>query len=235
MTIKVFVSGQSNAIGRCTGGPDWSGISSDVRVWDNVNPLGALGTSFVSAEDARTAGTFQDTDRNNFGVWFCDRLAREFLEPVDLTMVARGASPIALWSPDEVTFPILDQCSDVWAETGQGPADIFLWHQGESDVIAADFAGWIAAFEELVTNLTTRGVISDQALILIGGLPNSIIEKVNFNASALMPAAKKQRRAFVGADGLELCDGTHFDGQSLFEFGAWRYWAAYLFLRAING
>lgn len=108
--LRVFVSGQSNALGRAEDGPDWSTISKAVRVWNNVNPLGSHGSAFIAAEEARAAGPFQHTDPNhlinNFGVWFCDRVAREFGQPVDMTIVARGASWIDYWHPDEENYPI---------------------------------------------------------------------------------------------------------------------------------
>lgn len=226
MTIKVFLSGQSNALGRYAGTRPWSQVSSDVRVWNSTNPGEGNGTAFVTAEAARAAGTFMDPDKNNFAVWFCDALARNSYKPVDLTVVARGASPIALWSPDETVDPMLQRCIDVWTATGQGPADVFLWHQGEGDCLSLDYPYWINAFNDLVANLKVGGVISDSTVILAGGLTSTRWEKVDFNWRAIGPAMYARKRAFVPSEGLS-SDGTHFHGDALEEFGARRYYAAH--------
>lgn len=231
MTIKVFMSGQSNALGLNSGGPAWSTVSSDVRVWNNINPLGANGTAFVTAAAAQAAGVFDYTDHNNFGPWFCDKLARTKSTPVDLTAVVRGASTIQRWSPDEVEFPMLQECIDVWAATWQGPADVFLWHQGESNT-GTDHAVYSELFEELVLNLTAGGVIDENTLILIGGLVGSNANKENFNTGALQRLAIQPRRAYANSYLIPTSDGTHFTGDGLTAMGAIRYYNAYLFAAA---
>jgi len=184
MTITVFASGQSNMLGRGTGGPDLSGVSADVRVWDNVNPLAGNGSGFVSASAAQAAGTFQLTDRNNLAVWFCDKLARTQFDDVDLTLVARASSPISYWDPGEATYPMLDECIDVWTATGQGPADIFIWHQGENNSggVASTYRG---LFVDLLADLTAGGVIDADTLVIVGGILGEDVSRVAFNQNAL--------------------------------------------------
>jgi hypothetical protein len=228
VTVRVFVSGQSNALGRGTGGPLWNRISSNVRVWNNANPLGSLGDSFVSAEQARQAGTFEHLNRGNFAVWFCDRLARASLDSVDMTLVAVGGSPISRWSPQESEFPILPHIVDVWEATGQAPADVFLWHQGESDVQAPD--GWGAAFDAVVSNLTAAGVINDQAAIIVGGIVENSKERSAFNRQHLFRAATRHRGAFASSHGLTAYDGAHFTASGLKRLGT-RYFNAYRFAK----
>lgn len=227
MTIKVFASGQSNMLGRGTGGPALSGVSANVRVWNNVNPLGSNGTAFGTAAQAQAAGTFQLTDRNNLAVWFCDRLARTQFDTVDLTLVARASSPIAYWAPGEATYPMLQECIDVWAATGQGPADVFLWHQGENNV--NDVASYAAWFEALRSNLIAGGVISANTIVLVGGLVQSDAPKHAFTRRCALQLAAKHKRGFAHSYGLTSDDGAHFDGASLYAMGARRYFSAYLF------
>lgn len=229
MTISVFVSGQSNALGRGTGGPSLAGVSSSVSVWNSVNPLGNLGTAFVPAVTAQNAGTFEFTDRNNLGVWFCDRLSRDRLDDVTMTISARGASPIALWSPEETEFPLLENCIDTWGATGQPPADIFLWHQGEGNVETPSVE-YLEAFAELITNLTAGAVISANTIILIGGLTPSTEAKLQFNDETLSVAARARSRGYASPSNLG-SDGTHFTGEALWSLGAHRYYAAYEFAR----
>lgn len=230
MTLRVFVSGQSNALGRANGGPDWSTIDSRVRVWNNVNPLGSNGTAFTDPVTARTGGTFDNTDRNNFGVWFCDRLARHDNDDVDMTIVARGASSILLWDTAEATYPMLQECIDVWAATGQEPAHVFLWHQGEGDASSMSHSEWETRFYELLDDLTAGGVIDADTKIVIGGIADQVVEaKAYFNREVLQViAADDPRIGFADARLLTTTDGTHFDGDATYRFGAERYWTGYL-------
>lgn len=230
MTIKVFVSGQSNALGRGTGGPDWSLISADVTVWNNVNPLGGNGSAFVSAATARAGGTFENTDRNNFGVWFCDWVTRAYFEPVTMTIVARGASPIAYWSPDEVTYPMLQECIDVWAATGQEPADVFLWHQGEGNVTTSHYE-YFNDFLALLDNLKAGGVIDNRTKVILGGLTESIPSKTLFNDDVLMSCAAACSGAYAPSSNLAN-DGTHFTGPGLYQFST-RYYSCYRYLEGL--
>lgn len=226
MTIRVFASGQSNAMGRGVGGPSWSTLSGSVRMWDNINPLGSNGSAFVSPAAARENGCFGYTDRNNAFVWFCDKLARTEFESVDLTFVGRGGSSIALWSPEETEFPMLQACIDAWAATGQNaPADIFLWHQGENN--AGIPQGYPETFDSVLDNLTAGGVIDENTLVLVGGLAEENAQRIGFNRRAL---SKIRRAAYATSYGLKTSDGTHFDGPSLTKLGR-RYFSAYRFLR----
>lgn len=231
MTIRVFMSGQSNALGAGTGGPDWAGVSPSVRVWNNKNPVTSVGDSFVMAAQAKAVGVFFYTDRGNFGPWFCDKLARTQFDTVDLTAVIRSASNIGYWAPEGAAVPMLQQCIDVWAATGQEPADVFLWHQGESNTSTGHEA-YREAFEALLANLTAGGVIGPNTLVLIGGLAETTVAKHRFNLGALRELANRPGRAYASSYRLPNYDGTHFTGDALAEFGASRYYAAYQFARA---
>lgn len=233
MTIKVFASGQSNMVGRGSGGPSMIGVHSDVRVWNNVNPLGSNGTAFVTAVQAQAAGTFELTDRNNLAVWFCDKLARTQFEPVDLTLVARASSAIQLWAPTEVTTPMLQECLDVWTATNQqAPADVFLWHQGENNSVNTPHASYRAAFEILLNNLEAGGVIGPNTVVIVGGVLEGDASRTAFNRGALQPISRKRNIGFARSYGLTSSDGAHFDGPSLVALGARRYFSAYLLASA---
>lgn len=227
MTIRVFASGQSNAMGRGTGGRSWSNLSPDVRLWNNLNPLGDNGSAFVTPAEARANGSFGYTDRNNAFVWFCDKLARTSFEPVDLTFVGRGGSSIDLWGPDETEFPMLQECINVWAATGQAPADVFLWHQGENNVFWAA-EQYHAAFAALLDNLAAAGVIDENTVVIVGGTAEENPDRLNFNRRAL---SRIRRATYASSYGLKTSDGTHFDGPSLTKLGANKYFSAYLFAK----
>ncbi len=230
--IRVFLSGQSNALGRGEEGPDWSSLSSTIRVWNNINPLGGVGTAFVSPEAARSGGTFQHTDpthyTNNFGVWFCERLARFLSRAVDMTIVARGASRIELWDPGEPSYPMLQDCTTVWKATGQAPAHVFLWHQGEGNVTTPSHADYRTLFLDLVANLKRGGVIDDNTLIILGALSEEKDNRREFNHSALQALADQHDGiAYAPSQGLKTYDCTHFIGEALYTFGAEHYFEAF--------
>jgi len=227
MTISVLNSGQSNDIGRDPGGPPFSAVSSLVRFWNNVNPLGANGTAFVSAAAARTAGTFENQTNNNFGVWFAHRLAQVTGEQVDVTMVARGATNISGWAPGD-PVGMLQEMIDVWGATGQGaPANVFLWHQGEPHVTDS-YSTYNVPFQALLTNLTSAGLIDANTIIILGGLSEDNSNRIAFNDNVLaVMAANYPNIFFAPSEGLSSFDGTHFTGQSLYTLGAERYADAY--------
>ncbi len=227
--IKVFASGQSNMLGAGTGGPAMSGVSSDVSVWNSVAPFGSVGSAFVTAAAAQAAGTFQFTDRNNMAVWFCDKLARTQYDTVTLTLVARNGSSIDLWSPDEVTNPMFDRCVDVWTATGQEPADIFLWHQGESDLTNPTYR---TQFKALIANLIEAGVLKPTSLILIGGISENDAASANFNKVKLQTLCG-EKTTFANSILAPTYDTVHFTGPGLYYFGANRLFSAYLLARVM--
>lgn len=228
MTIKVFASGQSNALGRGPLFSDWSDISTDVTVWNNVNPFGANGTAFVTPVAARTAGTFENTDRDNSIVWMCHSIATQLFDTVTLTLVARGGTAIAAWDPGEVTTPMLQECEDVWAATGQGPADIFVWMQGEGDHVSTPAATYNAEFEALLVNLEAAGVISENTIVVLSGIAGSDASRVDYNNETFQVLARGQRFGYATSTALETTDGVHFTGESLYLLGLVRQYSAYL-------
>lgn len=228
MTLRVLVSGQSNSLGRATDGPSFSGVDSRVSVWNNINPLGADGSAFVTAAAAKTAGVFENTDRNNFAVWFCDRLARAMSDTVTMTLVARGGISISEWAPSGATYPMLAEMTSVWAATGQPPADVFLWHQGEQDVGVMTPANYRTAFAAMLANLQAAGVISANTIVIVGGLVEATQARIDFNTDALKQLpADDARVAYADSSNLESYDATHFSGYGLYLFGRDRYFRAY--------
>lgn len=231
MTIRVFASGQSNALGRGTGGPAFSGVSSSVRVWDTVNPLGALGTGWVNAATAQAGGTFENTDRNNAAVWLCDRIARTAFDTVDLTLVARGGTAISQWAPG-APVPMLDQCLDVWAATGQAPAHVMTWQQGEGDHLSTPAPSYIDQFIALLGSLEDGGVIDRNTIIIVSGIAPSDAARYAYNETALGRLQLADRRCVYSSPFLaETSDNVHFTGPALYTMGHSRMFSAYTYAR----
>ncbi len=227
MTKTVFVSGQSNSLGRDTGGPAWASITG-VRVWDNANPLGANGSAFRTPVNTRAIyGTFEFTDRNNAAVWFCRRLAQYLSETIDMTIVARGGTAISGWAPGD-SVGMLQECLDVWAATGQGPADIFVWHNNESNS-GTSATGYRDAWLALAANLEAGGVIGPNTKILLVGTPEDNAARVAANRNSLGAIVAADPRCTITlSDGLSTYDGLHFTGDALYVLGAHRIFDAYM-------
>jgi hypothetical protein len=231
MTLRVLVSGQSNSLGISPGGPNWSLLSPNIRVWDNVNPYTSVGSQWVTPEVARAGGTFwMHTTRNNFAVWFCDKLARATFETVDLTIVGREGRGIEYWSEERPqNDSLLHQLTNVYAATGQGPADIFLMHQGEANS-GEDPALYRPPFLRLLSSLKSRNIIDENTIVIVGGLAHENQNYVRFTERALH-SLTKLGIAFASSHGLPTTDGVHFTGQALFKLGAVRYFSAYQFAK----
>ncbi|MDO9381822.1 MAG: sialate O-acetylesterase [Hyphomicrobiaceae bacterium] len=222
MTKLVLACGQSNMRGGAgsTGGPAFSGMRN-VTVWNNTNEGGANGTAFVSPP-AATSPPWDVSGGNNLAAWFCHRLAFETGEPVKLILVCKGGLPISAWSP---TTPG-EQWSEIAAvctAAAAGPADIFLWHQGEDDILAGTAeATYKAAFLALIAALVSAGYLKSDAQQIVGGLryPGSDAFLQNLaSENALIEYASDTPYADY--------DGTHFTGPGLYQFGYEGYWNAY--------
>lgn len=231
MTIRVFASGQSNSLGRGTGGPAFTGVSSSVRVWDTVNPLGSLGTSWVNAVTAQAGGTFENTDRNNAAVWLCDRIARTAFDDVDLTLVARGGTAISQWAPG-APVPMLDQCLDVWEATGQDPANVMVWQQGEGDHLSTPAASYTTQFLALLANLEAGGVIDQNTIVIISGIAPTDAARYAYCQNPLYAMQLEDPRCCYSSTYLTATsDNIHFTGPALYEMGHSRMFSAYTYAR----
>lgn len=227
MTIRVFASGQSNMLGSGTGGPALSGVSASVRVWNSVAPFGAVGSAYVTAAAAQAAGTFQFNDRNNLAAWFCDRLARTQFDTVDMVFAARNGSAINLWTPEATTNSMYSRCLAVWAAAGSQPANVFLWHQGESDLANANYRENFAA---MIASLKAAGVLSPTCAVVVMGLVESSASPVQFNQNMLQGVCGPGV-AYAPSLGLPTYDDMHFTGDGLYAMGSRRAFSAYLLAR----
>lgn len=220
----VLASGQSNMSGRGLGGPSLDSVSPLVRVWNNTNELGSHGSEFVASPTQGSAPWSQAplNAGNNLAAWFCDRLAKETGEEVRLILVSKGGSSISHWDP--ITGDLFEEIEDVWSATGLStPADIFLWHQGESDASSTQGA-YTSAFLAMISALESASILAEDAAKIVGG--------VRAGAAVVNPwlqslAAENANIYYADPTGLHDSDGTHFTGNHLFQFGHGRYWDAY--------
>lgn len=224
MVYKVLFSGQSNALGHDAGGPS---TSSNVSVWNNVNPLGSNGTAFVTP--VLGSAPFRSDCSNNAGLWFCHRLAEETGEPVNLAVVAKDSTSILSWVvSDDAAAVMSSEIIAVWNATGQSVADIFVWQQGEADdwMTYEQYSGY---FYEMLAILSNAGVIGDGTRIIIGGLSETHDGWTDFNNEVLRPlVGSSPMFYYADSAGIENApsDTSHYSGNGLYQLGYDRYWQA---------
>lgn len=219
MTKYLLASGQSNMVGRGTGGS--FDISPLVKVWNNLNDIngtGSLGTAFVTPSLA--ANPFVG-GCNNMAVQAADDIARALNEDVRLIIVADGGQPIEEWYSGGSAKPMLTRIMLVLAASGVSRIDGFLWHQGEGDG-NTPYATYESRFNAILRTIRDAGYISDTTPVVIG--ETSVGHAVNATLSQLDASSARIGLAHIA--NLPTQDGTHFTGASLVLAGA-QYAAVY--------
>lgn len=223
MTLNILASGQSNMAGRGTGGPSPLTANPLVQVWNNVNELGSNGTEFISPPDFGNSPWYSTA--NNLALWFADAAATALNETVNLVLVAKGSQSISHWSS---TGDMYAEMKAVYQLTGLPPADVFLWHQGESDRETSGCAYKLSLLN-LMARLRADGLLAYDAPTLAGAIvvggDNSDLE-TEFNSNLNNLAADHPDLLYVNTSGLGLHDNVHFSGQGLYDLGL-RYWDKY--------
>lgn len=218
--MKILVSGQSNTIGRNVGGstiPD-----SKVKFWNNTNPLGQNGNTFIvpilgnDPFDTPTAN-------NNFSLWFAHRLAVILNTEINVCLIARGSTNISWWSESGAMYAEIES---VLNASNNYPADVALWHQGESDEVNTK-AYYKSAFLDYDSRLRADGYLSVNAPHIIGGIPKQSASHID---QALRELAEENENIYY-ADISDLSTdsgGVHFTGNDLVRLGYSRYFNEYL-------
>lgn len=214
----VLATGQSNMGGRYFTSTEFSSASR-VRVWNNTNPLGANGTSWIVPVEGNPP--FSASGYTNLAVWFCKRLSIELDEDVRLILVYRDSSGLEFWDP--TTGAVYQEIEDVHAASGAPAVDIMLWHQGEGG--GTDYkANWII----MRNALRTAGILGATAPTIVGGLQGV---RIGTGTDLLLQelANENDDVYYASSVGLTSHDAVplHFDGVSLYEFGYNRYWDQY--------
>lgn len=213
----ILATGQSNMAGRGTGGPSPLTANPLVQVWNNANELGSDGNAFITPPALGNA-PWHSSGANNLSLWFAHAAANELNEPVYLVLIAKGSQSISHWSP---TGDMYEAIKRIYALTGLPPADVLLWHQGESDKTMPDSCPYKVAFLNMLSRLRADGIISYTAPALVGEIRKDDAAHINLALNNL--GSSHPDINFVHSDGLPDYDGTHYTGQALYEFGL-RYW-----------
>lgn len=214
--LNIIASGQSNMCGRGTGGPSPLTADTRVKVWNNANELVSDGNAFISVPDFGSP-PWRSGGANNLALWFADAAAKNLATDVNLVMVCKGGQSITEWTPDQEMYQALVRN---YKATNLPPADVFLWHQGESDKNMAPCTYRLRLLN-IISRLKYGGVLAHNALTIVGGLRYSLasdIDKALEDTATYNPAVR-----YVSVTGLQDFDGIHFTGQALHELGV-KYW-----------
>lgn len=218
MVKYVLASGQSNMVGRGSGGP--FDINGMVTCWNNQNDLEDLtnvGDAWVSPD--RDENPFVN-GRNNLAVHACSHIASRLGEAVRLILVAKGAEPLSTWmGADGTPGPMYHRIAAVLDASGVSSVDYVLWHQGEGGTSKGQWDNLISAWE-------ADGVITRSTPIVIGQLSNTEGHATN-NERLLSYANADERVGLALIGDYPTSDGTHFLGFALADIG--RVYADVLF------
>lgn len=228
-TIYVVLAGQSNAWGATPAFQGDTTSSPFVQAWD--------GAAWVRAEignepfrtPANNPSSSSYDNSNCLGLHFCKKLAEESGNVVRLILNVADGNTIANWIPasDANYVDLEDQIGD----GGVDKVDIFLWHQGEAD--NAQTESWYTLkFDTLKMQLRAETWFQTTTPIVVGGLlpggtqsnQTTTLEKFDYDDDVWVAYSTSEDLVNNGTDNL------HFHGTSLVEFGAERYWQAYLSL-----
>lgn len=168
--------------------------------------------------------------RQNFGIWFCDRLATSFNVDVRYVLISRGGMEIACWIPEissrKKAYPVI---LEYYSDTGLQPADIMLWHQGENDAVKYSNTSkkvYKERFLKVISQLRADHIIDTGAPVITGGMAMKGAEHIDLALREL--AAENRLIYYCDVSGLKTKDGIHFTGLSLIELGEDRYFSQFV-------
>jgi hypothetical protein len=240
-TYVVVITGQSNAQGANTGGPNPA--SPLVKVWDGVT--GAWGSSNYTLNPFARNTPDGNTGNNNIGLSFAHRLVDEEGASVYLIYDAAGGRPIEDWMGSGTTsvryaaIKAKVQAALATAElvaAGKTKIDFLIYAQGEENSLTDDFSAYYTKFATLdkqfraeawMTATTPMFVMGMSGLHMryrVGAAQKSYCENGNRACIYVNSAGLKTNYDVDPSNPAN--DYTHWIGDSLWEHGYHRIWYA---------
>lgn len=228
--LLVICTGQSNAAGSNSGGPNPA--DARVKVWDGV--AGAWGSSDYTQAPFSRSTPHGNAGNNNMGLAFAHRMAADWDRPVYLVYDAVGGTSIDEWvatGPASARYAALKAKVEAALATPEWagittPEVVLIWAQGEEDY-QIDFATHLANLETLVAQFRAETWFPAATPILMAEMsplhnrypPQAAIRRMGTAGDAWVVS--------VTSGGLALEDSSHWTGDALWEFGYHRMYAAY--------
>lgn len=228
----LVASGQSNAVGRCTGGT--FKVNPKVKIW-NIGTGAWEVADFENTAYTLDMGSGDEAGNgdNNISVALCHRIQEETGEDVYLVLNAKGGEPISQWVSGGFNTTLKNTVTAALAD-GDAPATytpLFSWLQGEKDLTnGLSFADYGTAFETLINDLdgetwfdkSTTPIVTapiSQGYIDTNGLVGDDGVQRFLSSLSVQHIEKYGRTAVASSANLTLCDIAHFDGESMYELG----------------
>jgi hypothetical protein len=216
--LNVYATGQSGMVAVGVGGPSPTTADSRVKVWNN-DGIVTDGDALISPP-ALGNPPWHSGGGNNPAVWFADAAAVNLGTDVNLVVVAKGSQSITKW---ESAGPMYQASKRIYQLTGLPPADVMLWHQGETDKNMGT-CEYRLRLSNLIAQLKGEGIIAHDAYILLGELRYDDAEDISEAMEQM--AVVRPDIGFVHIDNLPDYDGIHLTGSANPQFGV-RYFEEY--------
>lgn len=229
--LVIASSGQSNAVGRGSGGWPSAVYDSRIQVWNNIAENGGDGSAFVYPQLGQAPfHTKPDgTHAQNASLAFAHRAAQETQTPVQLIHVAKGATPLEAWSNNTgAATPMSDAMIRIHGLSGCGPVSVMM-HAGHEGNTGSDYAEQRALFLALFARYEAEGVCDSNTIYLLTGTAELSTNPLRaaYNENVLRRLANENPRIFYAdSAGLLTFDNTHYTGLDLIRMGYERCWSA---------
>lgn len=234
----VVITGQSNAAGANTGGPNPA--NSRVKVWDGTtNSWGSsdyLQNPFARAQPDGNVGN------NNIGLSFAHRLVDETGARVFVIYDAVGGRPISDWvgaGTASVRYAAIKNkvvaalASPELTAAGKTKIDFLIYAQGEEDALTHTYSDYLTSFTTLDTQFRAETWVDQNTPMFVMGMSGlhtryqvwqahlDYCENVNRNWIYVNSVGLKTQFDETGSG-----DFTHWLGVSLWYHGYYRIWNA---------
>jgi hypothetical protein len=224
--IVGLLIGQSNASCPNDGGPN--PINENTFVWDALT--GAFGSSDITKAPMTHTNPHGNGGNNNIGVALIHRIQEETGRPVYLIFDAVGGKSIDEWVGNGVTSTryasAKAKVEAALAVLGVDSLDFIQHQQAEADY-ESDFETHLNKFDTLVQQLRAETWMRSDTPILVGS-PAPVHDRYAPKRALRHYCRKVDARCvWVSSAGLQTSDGTHYTGQSAWDFGYIRYYEAF--------
>jgi hypothetical protein len=216
--------GQSNMAGRAPIEGQLKDVLSGVYLFKGAgperwvpasNPMNIYSTVRKEADMQQLSPSFA----------FAREMAEKGSKEMGMVVNARGGTSIKLWLPGtEYYAAFMERLTDAAKD---GEVKGVIWHQGESDV--QDASQYLQDLQELINHIR-KDLGNPQLPFVAGQIIDNTPERKAFNQLILQLPQLVPHVAVVGAEGLEVFDGVHFDTESQLKLGE-RYSAKMLELQ----
>jgi len=226
-------TGQSQVVGRCTGGT--FKINPNVKIWNiATSQFETADFENVAYEMTMGAGDEAGNGDNNIVLAFAHRLSEETGEEVYIILNGKGSSSVVEWDTGTYTATFKATIAAALADAsapGKTTLDMAFWIQGESDLNPGmTYDTYAGHFGNFIDSMALESYWDKENMPLIsvpvsqpyidgkGTSGENGVQRFLIDLGAPFPFTYGRTLA-TSPSNLTLCDGVHFDGNSMYELG----------------